>query len=143
MVEWAVRNSGDDSSALPYVESDARNTGSDKITNPRSLSESRHQNEIKAEDSSKPTFNSPANGQNAQDKLLQELIDKVKSKNQSIAGCLRGCSVQEVKDGKLVIETKFKFHKEKLEENDAKKLIEDALAEITGKDTVISFVLKL
>ncbi|MEK7186261.1 MAG: DNA polymerase III subunit gamma/tau [Patescibacteria group bacterium] len=146
LVEWAVKNSGDDSSVLPYVENDARYEVFSNVRGPvRSFPPISARSDFSSK-SELRAVGSPSSSATPSDKsvdLFTQLIDKVKSKNQSIAGCLRGCSVQEMKNGELIIETKFKFHKEKLEENDAKKLIEDALVEITGKDTVISFVLKL
>jgi len=74
--------------------------------------------------------------------ILAQLIDKVKSQNHSIAGVLRGCSLKSYEGKKLVIEAKFKFHKEKLEDGKSREIIEDTLEEITGKKTSVSFVLK-
>lgn len=77
-----------------------------------------------------------------EENILIELIDKIKVKNQSIAGFLRGCAVSDLKNGSLTIEAKFKFHKDKLDEPKTREIIEDALLEITGKNTKVSFVLK-
>ncbi len=74
--------------------------------------------------------------------ILLNLIDRVKTENHSVAGFLRGCSVKDLKNSKLILEAKFKFHKEKLEEEKASKIIEKALKEITDKNLSVSFVLK-
>jgi len=70
----------------------------------------------------------------------KDLIDKVNSNNRSIAGVLRGCSIKSYKDKKLIIETSYKFHKEKLEEGKTRGIIEEVAGEITG-DKVSFFVL--
>jgi len=74
--------------------------------------------------------------------ILAQLIDKVKTQNHSIAGVLRGCSLKSYDGKKFAIEAKFKFHKEKLEDGKSRKIIEDALEEITGRKVIISMILK-
>ena len=74
--------------------------------------------------------------------ILVQLFDKVKSQNHSIAGVLRGCSLKSYDGKKLVIEAKFKFHKEKLEDGKSRGIIEDALKEIVRSKTSVSVVLK-
>jgi DNA polymerase-3 subunit gamma/tau len=74
------------------------------------------------------------------DKLFEELIEKVKVHNHSIAGVLRGCSIKSFDGGKLTIETGFKFHKERLEDEKTRKIVEEVAGEITG-DKVSFFVL--
>jgi len=73
-------------------------------------------------------------------KLFEELLEKVKPLNHSVAGVLRGCSIKSYADGKLTIETKYKFHKERLEEGKIRKIIEEVAGEITG-DKISFFVL--
>ena len=74
------------------------------------------------------------------DKLFEELVEKVKPHNHSVAGVLRGCSIKSYTDRKLTIETSYKFHKERLEEEKTRKIIEEVAGEITG-DKVSFFVL--
>jgi len=73
-------------------------------------------------------------------KLFEELLEKVKPHNQSVAGVLRGCSIKSYTDKKLTIETSYKFHKERLEDEKTRKIIEEVAGEITG-DKVSFFVL--
>ncbi|MCL5435131.1 MAG: hypothetical protein M1405_01960, partial [Patescibacteria group bacterium] len=59
-----------------------------------------------------------------------------------IAGVLRGCSIKSYKDKKLIIETSYKFHKERLEEAKTRRIIEGVMSEITGDRAIISVVLR-
>lgn len=76
------------------------------------------------------------------DKVWEDLIDQVKVRNHSIAGLLRGGRLEKFKNGEAVIETSFKFHKERLEDIKAKVIIEEAFEEITGKKTKVLILLK-
>jgi len=74
--------------------------------------------------------------------LWNALIDKVKTYNHSIAGVLRGCSIKSY-DGKiLLLQTNFKFHKEKLSEIKTKEILNNACKEVTKKDVKIEVVLR-
>ena len=77
---------------------------------------------------------------NSLENLWKDLLDKVKPHNHSAAGVLRGCSIKSYEDGKLTIETNYKFHKERLEEGKIREIIEKVAGEITG-DKVSFFVL--
>ncbi len=106
---------------------------------PSSLSSS---NEVRTVGSPSSRVTLRSSDSSKEDDIWQELIDKVKLQNHSIAGVLRGCSLKSYDDKKVIIEAKFKFHKEKLEDRKSREIIEDALEEITKKKTLISFVLK-
>ena len=69
---------------------------------------------------------------NSLENFWKDLIDKVKPHNHSVAGVLRGCRVKSYSDKKLIIETSYKFHKERLEEEKIRRIIEEAAGEITG-----------
>jgi DNA polymerase III gamma/tau subunit len=90
------------------------------------------------EQGSGETFKSP--GKN--DKILKELIDEVKTNNFSLAGVLRGSVIEKMDDKSLVISTMYQFHKEKLEEGSARKLIEEVASKVIGKGIKVSFLLK-
>jgi len=70
------------------------------------------------------------------------LIDKIKIHSHSIAGVLRGVSLKSWEKDEVILETGFKFHKEKLEETKARLLIEKVCEEISGKKTSVSIQLK-
>ncbi len=85
-------------------------------------------------DSSKtaPRASNEGKTNNALGKLWEELVEKVKPYNHSVAGVLRGCFLKSYEDKKLTIETSYKFHKERLEEAKTRRIIEDVASEITG-----------
>ena len=85
---------------------------------------------------------SAAPHQDGLDTFWKELIDKVKAQNQSAAGVLRGCSIKSYNDKELVLETGFKFHKERLDEPNAKELVKKVVSEIAGKEVTVSILLK-
>lgn len=74
--------------------------------------------------------------------LWLNLIDKVKVSNHSIAGVLRGGFLKTWDKEKVIIETAYKFHKEKLEEKSSLSLIEKACEELSGNKVSVSILLK-
>jgi DNA polymerase III subunit gamma/tau len=76
------------------------------------------------------------------DALWTAFIDKVKTFNHSVAGVLRGCTIKSY-DGKiLLLETSFKFHKDKLSEMKTMELLNNACKEVTKKNVRIEIILK-
>ncbi len=143
IIEYTSSPEGAD--PLSHIENDARINVSENQSQTRSLSERRQSNKFNSENKSKSAFNSFSSGQSlsaSENKLWQKLIDGVKNQNHSIAGVLRGCNLKRYDGKKLIIEAKFKFHKEKLEDGKSREIIEDALKEITGRKTSVSVVLK-
>jgi DNA polymerase-3 subunit gamma/tau len=76
------------------------------------------------------------------DALWNALIDKVKSFNHSVAGVLRGCSIKSYDGKTLLLQTNFKFHKDKLSEEKTQAILKDACKEVTKKNVKIEIVLK-
>lgn len=74
--------------------------------------------------------------------FLDNIIYKVKPYNHSVAGVLRGCSIKLMDGEKIVFETPYKFHKEKLEEAKTREILEKGVREITGKNLVVMIELK-
>jgi DNA polymerase-3 subunit gamma/tau len=70
----------------------------------------------------------------AKNNVLADLINEVKTQNPLVAGLLRSCSADEIKDNKLNIIASSKFHKEKLEEPKAMKILSDSASKIFGKE---------
>ncbi len=130
--------------SLPYAEDDARQAVEEKNKPQASLSESRTTAGVKNSSSEQSsTSNSSSGRQSANlERTWQEIIEKVNSHNRSVAGVLRGCSIGSFDGKKLTIETNYKFHKEKLEENKTKKIIEDVMLEITGINVDIFVLLR-
>ena len=71
-----------------------------------------------------------------------KLLDTVKQDNFSVAGLLRSCHLKGMDDKNLIIETKYTFHKEKLEQENVRLLLEKACKDITGKTISVSIVLQ-
>ncbi len=71
-----------------------------------------------------------------------KFIEKVRPYNHSVAGVLRGCSLKDYSGDKLVIEIKFKFHKERLDERKVRDILEKAGEDITGKKVEVSVILR-
>lgn len=76
------------------------------------------------------------------ERLMENIIYKIKPFNHSVAGVLRGCSIKSYKDGVVTFVTAYKFHKEKLEEAKIREILEKVLQEVTGKSTKIVIELK-
>jgi DNA polymerase-3 subunit gamma/tau len=74
--------------------------------------------------------------------LWNALIDKVKSFNHSVAGVLRGCSIKSYDGKTLLLQTNFKFHKDKLSEEKTQAILKNACKEVTKKNVKIEIVLK-
>ncbi|MDO8657458.1 MAG: DNA polymerase III subunit gamma/tau [Candidatus Levybacteria bacterium] len=153
VIEWAIRDG-----RLPHVADDARQSlslNSNKSLS--SLSESRlPKSENNSNVKSESAFSSFASGQSSitgsksdhekaprtHDVIWQELISSVKTHNHSIAGILRGCSLKTFDEKELIIEAKYKFHKERLDDKKAMEVLEKVVEEITGKEVKIKVLLK-
>ncbi|HEX7042488.1 MAG TPA: DNA polymerase III subunit gamma/tau [Patescibacteria group bacterium] len=74
--------------------------------------------------------------------LLENIIYKVKPYNHSVAGVLRGCKIKSMDSERIVFETPYKFHKEKLDEAKTRDILEKGVKEITGKNLSVMIELK-
>ncbi|MBI4080838.1 MAG: DNA polymerase III subunit gamma/tau [Candidatus Levybacteria bacterium] len=86
-----------------------------------------------------------ANGKPTQewmDTFWKSLILRTKEHNHSVAGVLRGCVVRSYDGKALVIETAYKFHKEKLDDLKAKTLLENVCKDLIGNSITITVELK-
>lgn len=84
----------------------------------------------------------PVNVVSNNSNFWQELIEKVKAHNHSVAGVLRGCTLKSFDGEKLIIEAGYKFHKERLEEKKTKTILEKISSEIAGKPISINIAMK-
>lgn len=73
----------------------------------------------------------------AQDDLLKKLVDKVKPLSNSLAGVLRGCRIGKLDGETLILETKYKFHKEKLDNLENIKILKAVSRDIFGREVNI------
>ncbi|HYK08374.1 MAG TPA: DNA polymerase III subunit gamma/tau [Candidatus Eisenbacteria bacterium] len=74
--------------------------------------------------------------------LLENLIYKVKPYNHSVAGVLRGCTIGAMDGVAITFTTKYVFHKEKLEEQKVREILEKVVREVTGKQLSVMIELK-
>ncbi len=65
-----------------------------------------------------------------------EVVRSIAPINSSLAGLLRSTKPKSVENHALVIEVFYKFHKEQLEQDTKRRLIEDALRQLTGLNQV-------
>jgi hypothetical protein len=63
----------------------------------------------------------------------KNIIGEIKNYNHTIAGVLRGCSIKSYDKKLLVIETVYKFHKDKLSETKTLEALENVCKLLTGK----------
>lgn len=75
--------------------------------------------------------------------ILTELISKVNEKNRMVAGILRGVRIDREEGDNLFLLASSKFHKERLDDLETHKLIEEIYFEITGKKGKIEVNLKV
>ena len=83
-----------------------------------------------------------SSGRGGHDKILEELIGRVKKENVTVAGVLRGSRVEKFENNKLTLSTGYKFHKDRLSSEKVLSMIEKTVSEITGKKTKVSIMLK-
>jgi DNA polymerase-3 subunit gamma/tau len=62
----------------------------------------------------------------------QEVMQKVRPKNHSVEALLRACQPLSIEKGFLVIEVFYKFHKDRLECDRYRQIVEEAVAEVVG-----------
>lgn len=83
----------------------------------------------------KPVIGKPASLKEVEEKW-EELLRVLAPKNHSVAGLLRATRPIAVEDSRLIIEVFYKFHKEQLEQDAKRRLLEDTLNETLGLTTV-------
>jgi len=61
-----------------------------------------------------------------------EVVYRIRPYNHSLCFLLKNCQPQEIIDDKLILKVDYKFHKDKLEEDKNRRVIEDVIKKITG-----------
>jgi len=74
--------------------------------------------------------------------FMDNIIYIIQPKNNSLAAVLRGCVIVAINDTAVVIQTAYKFHKERLEDPKSRELLEKSVKELLGKPVVVTVVLK-
>ena len=121
IVEWGMRSPLGDSSSLATEL--AKSDLTSNIHSSRSSKSSSLANEslrLASPDTGSPRQNQnddfpPQAGIFDEKNVLKQLIELVKPYNHSVAGVLRGCTLKSFDGKDLMIETGYKFHKERLD----------------------------
>jgi hypothetical protein len=96
-------------------------------------------------DDMKVTLLHTANSEITKDWLMlfwRNLISEMKLYNHTIAGVLRGCRINEFDKENLIIETSYKFHKERLDDMKTKAELSRIAKLLTGKDVKVEVQLR-
>ena len=137
VLEWT--EGGNEAGSLLHAESDAQQVLSNQTQSQALLSVNR---QLDKSGNSKPSMsisNSLSGGQSSG--FFLNLINEVKNHNNLLAGVLRSCSAKEIKNGNLEIIARSKFHKEKLEEEKAIKILEEAAKNLSNKKINVKILL--
>lgn len=76
------------------------------------------------------------------DGFWRSIIAQMKLYNHTLAGILRGCTIKNFDRKTLVIETAYKFHKEKLSDGKTREMLESVCKELLGSPVAVSIILK-
>jgi len=72
----------------------------------------------------------------------KQIILKMKEYNHTVAGVLRGCQLISFDRKTVVIQTAYKFHKDRLDEGKTRDALVNACASLIGSPVLVSIVLK-
>ncbi|MGI8420096.1 MAG: DNA polymerase III subunit gamma/tau [Candidatus Levyibacteriota bacterium] len=76
------------------------------------------------------------------DHFWNNLIVEMKKYNHTVAGVLRGCTIKSYSDQQMIIQTSYKFHKERLDDMKNREALLKVSKLLTGKDIEITIELK-
>jgi DNA polymerase-3 subunit gamma/tau len=76
------------------------------------------------------------------DLFWRNLISEMKKYNHTVAGVLRGCTIKSYSDQNLIIQTAYKFHKERLDDMKTREALLKISKLLTGKDIQITVELR-
>lgn len=77
-----------------------------------------------------------------QEMLWKNIIAEMKIYNHTVAGVLRGCTIKNFDKQQLIIETAYKFHKERLDEMRNREALAKVCKMLIGKEVKIEVELK-
>ena len=76
------------------------------------------------------------------DLFWKNLIHEMKKENHTVAGLLRGCTIKSYSEKQLIIETSYKFHKERLDDLKTRDALLTISKLLTGNELEIRVQLK-
>lgn len=77
-----------------------------------------------------------------QDLFWRNIIAEMKQYNHTVAGLLRGCTIKSYDKKQLIIQTSYKFHKERLDEMKTREALLKVCKLLTGNDVEVAVELK-
>lgn len=107
--------------------------------------EKKEESEVKIETSTVELMHTPGDGTVTAEWLehfWKNLINEMKNHNHTVAGLLRGCQIRSFTKEELIIQTPYKFHKEKLEELKTLDALLQTCKILTGNEMQIKVELK-
>ncbi len=76
------------------------------------------------------------------DNMWKNVITEMKTYNHTVAGLLRGCKLKSYNKTQIVIETSYKFHKERLDDIKTNRELVRICKLLTGKEMTVVVELK-
>jgi hypothetical protein len=70
-----------------------------------------------------------------------DILQAIKPYNHTLEALLKGCQPGDITDNVITLHFKFKFHKEKIEDMQNKRIVEEVIEKVTGRSFTISCVL--
>ncbi len=133
IIEWCLE--GTHSSEFPGLD---KQSGAGRVQNKREEQQSHaspstpqpDKEKTKSEDNNKDMFSENI----ISDNFMAALLSAVKRDNHSIAGILRGCRLIAILDENVQFETKYKFHRDKLNDPKTTAIIDKRASEILNRN---------
>jgi len=84
----------------------------------------------------------PALAFSALEEKWEEVLKAVKPQNHSVEALLRACRPKSIEGNKILVEVFYEFHKGRLETDKCRRMVENSLKQVFGKDLWIDYVLR-
>ncbi|MCA9389914.1 DNA polymerase III subunit gamma/tau [candidate division WWE3 bacterium] len=72
-----------------------------------------------------------------------QIMQAIKPYNHTLEALLKACEPHSLEENTLTLNFKYKFHKERIEEPENKRIVEEVIEKVTGQKVTISCVLKV
>jgi len=151
LVDWSVRNGNvkhsekvsllDDAISLSSLRKQVGNIAKQNAV----MGEKKEEKKEPVNTSGVSILHFSANGEITKEWLSEfwsSLLQRLKSEHHTTAGVLRGCTLKSFDRKNLVLQTSYKFHKERLDDLKTKAIIEKTCKELLGKAVTVSIELK-
>ena len=117
--------------AVGIIQNDNSKSKIDQLAEPKKIVKE-EKPEVKIEELKSPVaMNRPKD--KIDEKIWKEILEKIKSQNHSLNALLRDASPEGIDGDELIIAVRFKFHHDKISENQNCQIIEKVVEEILGR----------